>query len=96
VKLNGTYQLLAYADDVNLLGDNIDTVKKAQILELMLVSVGLETKADGAAGQNHDTETTKGFSVNEIEFLEMLQCDELKMRVFETAILPVIFYGCGT
>jgi hypothetical protein len=28
VKLNGTHQLLAYADDVNLLGDNIDTIKK--------------------------------------------------------------------
>jgi hypothetical protein len=26
--LNGTHQLLAYADYVNLLGDNIDTVKK--------------------------------------------------------------------
>jgi hypothetical protein len=28
LKLNGTHQLLAYADDVNLLGDNIDTVRK--------------------------------------------------------------------
>jgi hypothetical protein len=26
--VNGTHQLLAYAVDVNLLGDNIDTVKK--------------------------------------------------------------------
>jgi hypothetical protein len=26
LKLNGTHQLLAYADDVNLLGDNMDTV----------------------------------------------------------------------
>jgi hypothetical protein len=26
LKLNGTHPLLAYADDVNLLGDNIDTV----------------------------------------------------------------------
>jgi hypothetical protein len=28
VKMNGTHQLLAYIDDVNLLGDNIDTTKK--------------------------------------------------------------------
>jgi hypothetical protein len=28
LKLNGTHQLLAQADDVNLLGDSIDTIKK--------------------------------------------------------------------
>jgi hypothetical protein len=28
LKLNGTYQLLAYVDDVNLLGVNIDTIEE--------------------------------------------------------------------
>jgi hypothetical protein len=28
LKLNGTYQMLAYADDVIVLGDNIDIIKK--------------------------------------------------------------------
>jgi hypothetical protein len=28
LKLNGTHQLLAYADDVNLLGDNRHTINK--------------------------------------------------------------------
>jgi hypothetical protein len=27
LKLNGTHQVLAYADDVNVVGENIDTVK---------------------------------------------------------------------
>jgi hypothetical protein len=34
MKLNWTHQLLVYADDVNLLGDNIATTQK---LQLMLV-----------------------------------------------------------
>jgi hypothetical protein len=29
MKLNGTHRLLAYIDYVNLLGDNIHTIKKA-------------------------------------------------------------------
>jgi hypothetical protein len=43
LKLNGTYQLLAYTDDVNLLGDNTDTIKKnTESLTDASKEVGLE------------------------------------------------------
>jgi hypothetical protein len=47
LKLNGTHQLLAYADDVNLLGDNIDTIKKnTETLIDASKQVGLEINAE--------------------------------------------------
>jgi hypothetical protein len=47
LKLNGTHQLLAYTDDVNLLGDNIDTIKKnMEILIDASKEVGLEINVD--------------------------------------------------
>jgi hypothetical protein len=42
LKLNGTHQLLAYADDVNLLGDNIDIIKTPETLIDASKEVGLE------------------------------------------------------
>jgi hypothetical protein len=47
LKLNGTHQLLAYADDVNLLGDNIDTIKKnTETLIDARKEVGLEINVE--------------------------------------------------
>jgi hypothetical protein len=34
LKINGKHQLLAYADDVNLLGDNIDTINRNMSINL--------------------------------------------------------------
>jgi hypothetical protein len=47
LKLNGTHQLLAYADNVNLLGDNIDTIKKnTETLIDASKEVGLEINVE--------------------------------------------------
>ena len=47
MKLNGTHQLLAYADDVNILGGSIHTLKKnAEALVAATRKIGLEINAD--------------------------------------------------
>jgi hypothetical protein len=47
LNLSRTYLLLAYADDVNLLGDNIDTIKKkTETLIESSKEVGLEINAE--------------------------------------------------
>jgi hypothetical protein len=47
VDLNGTHQLLVYADDMNLLGDYIETIKKnAPTLIDAGKEVGLEVNTE--------------------------------------------------
>ena len=47
LKLNGTHQLLVYADDVNILGGSLHTVKEnAEALVVASKETGLEVNAD--------------------------------------------------
>jgi hypothetical protein len=43
LKLNGTHQLLVYADDVNILGGSVHTLKEnAEVLIVARKEIGLE------------------------------------------------------
>jgi hypothetical protein len=78
--LNGTHQLLVYADDMNLLGDDINTIKKKNIETLIDASkeVGLEANAEKTkymllsrhqnAGQNHDRKIANRYFENVVQF----------------------------
>jgi hypothetical protein len=47
LKLNGTHQLLVYADDVNILGGSIHSIKKnADDLVIASKVIGLEVNAE--------------------------------------------------
>jgi hypothetical protein len=46
LNLNRTYQLPAYADRVNLLGDNIETLKNTGTLINVSQEVGLQVKVE--------------------------------------------------
>jgi len=44
LKFNGTYQLLVYADDVNIIGGSVHTVKRnTEAVAVARKEVGLET-----------------------------------------------------
>ena len=68
LKLNGTHQLLVYADDVNILEGSIHTIKEnAKALVVAIKETGLEVNADKTkymvmsrdqnAGRSHSIKT---------------------------------------
>jgi hypothetical protein len=78
LKLNGTYQQLVYTDDVNLLGDNIDTIKKIQTVIDASKEVGLDVNMEKTmymllsrhqgAGQNYGIKTDNRSFANVAQF----------------------------
>jgi hypothetical protein len=82
LKLNGTHQLLVYADDVNILGRRIHSIKKnAEDLVIASKVIGLEVNAETTkymvmsqnqnTGQNHNIKIdSKSFKrVEEFRYL---------------------------
>jgi hypothetical protein len=83
LKLNGTHQLLVYADDVNILGGRVHAIEKnTDALVVATKEKGLELNADKTkymvisldqnAGQNHNVKTDNKFveRVREFKYFE--------------------------
>jgi UDP-N-acetylglucosamine transferase subunit ALG13 len=81
LKLNGTHPPLVSADDVNLVGDNIDTIKEyTETLIEASKEVGLEVNSEKTkylllsrqqynnSGQNHDIQIANKSSENVAQF----------------------------
>jgi hypothetical protein len=82
LKLNGTHQLLAYADDVNILGGIVHTVREsAEALVVTTKEIGLEVNADKTkymvmsrdrnAGRGHGVKIDNG-SIERVEEFKYL------------------------
>jgi len=79
LKLNGTLQLLLYADDVNILGESVHAIKKnAKALVVASKEIGLEVNAnktkcvvtsrDQNAGRSHSVKTDNSYFERVEEF----------------------------
>jgi hypothetical protein len=140
--LNGTYQILAYADDGNIVGENIDTIQRnTKALLDASKEVGLEGNPEKTkyilvsrcrkAGQRQSIMIGNRYfeSVAKLKYLGATLTDQnciheeiksrpnsgndcyhsvqsllsyrllsrnLKVKIYRTIILPVVFYGCET
>jgi hypothetical protein len=79
LKLNRTHQLLAYDDDVNILGENIDTIQK---LYYMLVRSKYMLVSRKKAGQKHGIKIANRFfeSVEKFKYLGTILTDQNCMQ----------------
>jgi hypothetical protein len=80
LKLNGTHLLLAYADDVNILGGSLRAVKEsAEALMVAAKEIGLEVNADKTKYMvmSWDRNAGRGHSVK-IDNISFERVDEFK------------------
>ena len=101
LKLNGTHQLLAYADDVNILGGSVHTVKE-NVKALIVASkeTGLEVNADKTkymvmsrnqnAGQSHSMKIDNS-SFERVEELKYLGTTSTNQNSIQEEIKSRIF-----
>jgi hypothetical protein len=94
LKLNGTHQLLVYADDVNLLGDNIDAIKKnMETLIDASKEVGLEVNTKKTKYMLLSRHQNAGESYD-IKIANRCFENVTKFRYLGTTITNIFVTGC--
>jgi hypothetical protein len=93
LKLNGTHQLLTYANDVNLLRNNINTINKnTQTLIDASKEVGLEVNVDETkymlVSRDQNAGQTREIKIGNRSFENVSQFK--KIRIYKTIIFPVV------
>ena len=90
MKLNGTHQLLVYADEVNILGGSIETLKKStEALVVTNKESGLEVNSDKSkyvvmsgdqnAGQSHSMKNDNS-CFERVEAFKYLETTQMKQN----------------
>jgi len=104
LKLHGTHQLIVYADDVNILGGSVHTIKEnAQDLVVANKEIGLEVNADRTkymvmsrdqnAGRSHSMKIDNSYfeRMEDFKYLETTLTNQNSIRVeIKSRLKPVI------
>jgi hypothetical protein len=93
LKLDRTHQLLAYADDVNLLGDNIDTIKKTtETLIDASKEVGLEVNVEKTkymlVSRDQNADRNRDIKIGNRSFQNLSQ-----FKYLRTTVTKISFMG---
>jgi hypothetical protein len=97
LELNGTHQLQVCADDADLLGDNINIIKKnAEAVLDASKEIGLEVNSDTFQEEIRSRLNSGNacYHADQNHLSSRLLSRNVKIRMYKTIILPVVLYGC--